>query len=431
LGSFEHMVYLMHDSFMHNKKFNTAAIALLYLFLVLFAHSTGGFKYDVECFTQWTLNIYKNGLRNTYAIFNNYMPFYQYVMYAFSMLAGSEENIVKNITYLKSVTILFDFVALWYVYRWIDKKVDYLIILIISMLNICFSYNSLIWGQVDGIHSALVFMSLYYAWQNRLVLSIVLFILALNMKLQAAIYAPVLGLICLYQLADKKEYKKLGTAIIAAVLVEACILFPFALQKEEGINLLWKQVTNSFSQFPWLGDCNFWSFVVPVNTWAVNDQGIFIFGLSYKTSGLILFSTSSLLVLWPLLRAVLLRLRGKKADLPPKEILWLMCAFIAVFFYFFNTEMHERYSHPALLFLTAYAFYSRNFVAYVVYCLAYFLVLEGGPRFLKLNNYDILLFNSLFRASMFALAIICMVFTYISAWRRHRLNAPDAIITKS
>lgn len=418
---------------MNNKSFRVAAIILLFVHLSLMGDRLHGFEYDLKCFSDWAKHIYKIGLPYTYAdIFNNYMPGYQYVLWVYSKMAGSAEAIGQYVYYLKSFTLAFDFLGLWYVYRWMDKKVDYLLLLFINIHNIAFSYNTMHWGQVDGIFSAMVFVSIYYAYQRRLVLGGIWYILAINMKLQAIIFAPVLGLIYLYWLADEKaNIKKVFTAVGAMLLLQLAILLPF-MTNSTGLPLLWnKVIIGSFSQFPYIGSYNFWAFVSPHNPWLVTDQTIFIAGISYKKAGLILFYTSSLLAMFPLMRAIYLKMRRRPAALPGKEAIWIICSLIGLLFYFFNTEMHERYSHPAWLFIIAYAFYTRRYFPYVVFSAAYFLVLENTIRWFNLNSYRTLVFNPIFIGSLFAVVIIYMFYRLysLSAGKNRAQGAPAAAIS--
>jgi Gpi18-like mannosyltransferase len=364
-------------------------------------------SFDQECFTSWTKHIHRYGLSKAYTnveISDNYMPIFQYVMWGFGKLAGSDAAITSDVGYLKSVTLLFDFLGLWFVYIWLDRKFDYLFLLLLSVLNIGFSYNTLIWGQIDGIYCCLSFVSVYYAYNNKIMMSMLCWILAVNTKLQAIIILPALSLLYLFWLIRERRVLTFAKAIGMAAILQLIILLPFF--KGHTLSLLRKEIVTSFSLYPWLGDNNFWTFIEPVNTWEVKDTGIFIFGLTYKTIGLLLFSCTLLVAIFPLLKNAVTQFYRTKPDLIPKEKLWLICALSAILFYFFNTEMHERYSHLAFLFLTAYAFYTSRYFSYLLFCLTYFLVLERGLHWFEFKNYDSLIFQSWFKASLYSLLIV-------------------------
>jgi hypothetical protein len=82
---------------------------------------------------------------------------------------------------------------------------------------------------------------------------------------------------------------------------------------------------------------------------------------------------------------------------------------IPLLFAFFNTQMHERYWHAAILFLAAYGFLRHDYLPYVLASVAYFLNLEGILRFLQLKNYGVLVFQPWFVAALFGLTILIAI----------------------
>lgn len=75
--------------------------------------------------------------------------------------------------------------------------------------------------------------------------------------------------------------------------------------------------------------------------------------------------------------------------------------------------MHERYCHPAFIFLTACALYSNYWLPYILFSVGYLLNLERVMTALHLNNYDILIFNARFVASIYGLSIIFLIIRLI------------------
>lgn len=365
--------------------------------------------FDGDCWRDWTIHIYRHGLMLAYHSGADYPPFYLYILYLFGKVWGSEQAIVEHIASLKSVTFMFDFWGLWYVYRWIDKKVDFVLLLLVSVFNIAYSYNSVIWGQVDGIMSTLVFISIYYAWKQRNILSAVWFVLAVNMKLQAIIFLPVWGLISLYNALDRKNVKPILKQLAIILLVQFILILPFLPDKYER-DTLWRAVTTAAGRYPFLSynAFNLWYFISP-DPFHTKDELAFG-GISCNNIGHMLFFTVSFIVLWPLLRNVFLKFKNSNTALLSKEKLWLMCSLVVLSFFYFNTQMHERYCHPAFIFLTAYSFYSRDFIPYVLFSAAYFLNLEGIYRWLELPNYDTLIFSPAFIAGLNGILIMYLMY---------------------
>lgn len=393
-----------------------STIILLLGVLTLIGAKVGGFWFDMECFKIWSAHIHTDGLSCTYTHWNNYMPVYQYIMKLYGVMMGTEARILEYVRLLKGFTLAFEFLGLWFVWKWIDKRTDFLLLLCVNMLNIAYSYNSVIWGQVDGIHTMMVFAAIYYGCERKIMLSAVWYLLAMNMKLQAIVFLPPLALIYLYHVLDTKKWQLIPYVVLMVSIGQALILWPF-LRIENGIALFWKQVTSATSIYPQvsLKAMNFWNLVVSGDTEQIPDKEIFISGLSYRMVGLLLFFASSFAALWPLLNMVWNKLAGKAITMLAKEKIWLVCALIAILFYFFNTQMHERYCHPAWIFLTAYAFYSGRFLPYILFSAAYLLNMERVMRFLWLPNYDrFFFFSPQFVAVLYLFCIIYLFFRLYS-----------------
>jgi Gpi18-like mannosyltransferase len=197
-----------------------------------------------------------------------------------------------------------------------------------------------IWGQVDGIMSTMIFISLYYAYRKKIILSGVWFILALNMKLQSVVFLPLWGLLCLFALIDKKSWKVAIYALLVMAAIQLLILLPFMAEKE-GMAGIWQAALGSVGRYPRvsMNAFNFWHLTIPQDPWNVSDESIWIGSLSYKRIGLLLFFTFSLAALWPLIRVVWQKIRRKESTISRQEV-WLTGSLLAILFFFFNTEMH-------------------------------------------------------------------------------------------
>ena len=96
------------------------------------------------------------------------------------------------------------------------------------------------------------------------------------------------------------------------------------------------------------------------------------------------------------------------ADTPTEELaaVLLSCGLIPVFFAYFNTQMHERYWHAAVLFLGAYGLLRRDYLLYVLVSLGYFLNLEDLLHHLRPFRHNSIFFKAWFVATLFGLVII-------------------------
>ena len=70
--------------------------------------------------------------------------------------------------------------------------------------------------------------------------------------------------------------------------------------------------------------------------------------------------------------------------------------------------MHERYFHPAMISLAAYAFYSGRFFPFILASIAYFINLERICWYLAMHN-DVYM-KSFFMDSRFVAALYLVLF---------------------
>jgi Gpi18-like mannosyltransferase len=394
-----------------DKKLDIFIPLLLFLFITLLLPSLPGMGYDIHnCWEPWALYIHQNGLKNAYGSDTDYMPVYQYILWAYVKISGTDKTIIENLRYISCATLLFDFLGLWYVAKWIDKKAAYFAVLLISILNLGYSYNTIIWGQIDGILSALVFISVYYAYKGNNLWAAVWLVLAFNLKIQTIIILPVWGLLFLNNIIANRSWKNIVLPVIAAAIVQVVLIIPFTLGNY-GVRKIIYVIIHSFNKYHSVAviEANIWHWLVPGNLLYTDDTKVWIAGLTYKQVGLALFFTSSFFALLPVILLIIKRWKtDNKRNLINKELIWVTSAMVYLLFYFFNTEIHERYCQPAFIFITAYTFFTGDFITYILFSLMYFLTLEYSMHHLRLENYETFIFDFRFLSSITALIIIML-----------------------
>jgi len=394
-----------------DRKLNIAIPLLLFLFITMLLPSFPGLGMDNDCWKDWALYIHNNGLRNAYGSKTDYMPVYQYFLWLYSMAAGSGKSISAYIPYLRCITLAFEFLGIWYVYKWIDKKLAYFAIIAICILNISYTYNTIIWGQLDGILSAMIFISLYYAWKGANLWSAIWLVLAINFKMQALIILPVWGLLFFNNFLNSRKIRDILIPVSVAIVLQVVIFIPFISDKYS-LSTVLDILTHSLNRNNAISvkAPNVWHLITSGTTEDLmygDDSSVWIAGLSYKTAGFILFFTTSFFALLPLLKLTVKNLRTThKKIVVKRELVWATAAMVYLLFYFFNTEIHERYCHPAFIFITAYAFYTGDFIVYILFSIAYFLTLEVTMHQMRLQNYDTVIFNMRFLAVMHAFILV-------------------------
>jgi Gpi18-like mannosyltransferase len=406
------------------KQLEALAAGMFFLLLVALMPGLTGFGWDIECLKNWSVYIQEHGLRNAYGSGTDYLPFYQYVLWVFAKAMGSAEAINQRFYFLRISTLIFDFWSLYILYRWIDRRHAYLLILVLAIGNVSYSYNTLLWGQIDTVWTAFSFAALYYAWRLRATLSAVCMVLALLTKLQAVIFVPLWAILFCHAIAVAEpggRLKKAGIAIVGAVVVGTLLFVPFMLG-EGGVASVWKVVTLASARFPrlTLSADNMWPWLIK-NAGELSDKPVVFAGITYKQVGIITFFLTSAFAMWPVARQAIVSVSNRaphqQAGLD-RQLIWLSGALVSILFFYCNTEMHERYAHAAGIFLTAYAFYSGKWGPLILFSIAQFLNLEVVLRWFALKNYGTVIFHPRIVSAIFLAAI---VWSFVLLYRRHFL----------
>ena len=386
-------------------------IAISFLALICFAViiPTSGHPWDNFCWAEWSNYIHLNGLGNVFFSSTDYLPLYHYILKIYSAMQASSEEIYANTRYLKIFTLVFHFITGYFIYRIIKRENENwdtaLVNTFFYLLNVAVLYNVIIWGQVDIILACFVFISVYYAIRHQSILSIAFLLLALNFKLHAVIFIPVVGLLLLPRMILCFSFKKLILGCVILTALQYLILLPFLINgSAENIPAV---ITGSVGKYAVISAYafNIWYLLLSGDLFNTTDTTL-VFGLSYKNWGLVLFLIMSTAALWPLLKSVYKSLLTKTINDIALDKIILICALIPLLFFYFNTQMHERYSHPALAFLITYSILKKRPLLSIIASVAYFLNLEAELKFFQLPNYGTLIFDTRFISGLYLLTII-------------------------
>lgn len=407
---------------LNENKAYIAIYSLLFLFYITILPKDGH-GWDTQCWKEWTRYSFENGLSNIYKSWTDYLPLYHYVLWIFGHFQGSVEHIEQNIYLLKAFTVAIEFIGGFYLVKLISLKIENqnerFTLSLFYFLNIAIFYNSLIWGQVDGILATLLFISIYYAIKEKIMLVLVFFILAINFKLQAIIFLPVIGLVILPTIVKRFNFYLLLKWVGIIILLQTLILLPFILVGDLG--RIANVIFGSFGKFPVvsMNAYNFWFWFFKGDLMQIQDSKEFL-NITLKHWGLILFLITSFIALFPLLKnAFDIILKRNNPPFSLEKIL-IVSSIIPLLFFFFNTQMHERYSHPAVIFVIAYSIISRNSAPAIIICIAYLLNLEDVYRFLKLNDYNAFYFKRHFIAIIYFIGILSL-YASLSGYELNRL----------
>jgi Gpi18-like mannosyltransferase len=287
-------------------------------------------------------------------------------------------------------------------------------IILLSFINIAFWYNAIIFGQVDSIFSTLAFASVYMAIKGNIKNALMFMLLSLNFKLQAIIFVPIIVIFLIPYFFKSFDLKRIMVVLSSLIFLQLAIIFPFMMPEELG--RIKNVVTGAVDFYPVvsMNAYNIWDLLLEGNLKSLEDN-IVVNGLSYKNWGLLMFFTSSFIALTPLL---IISFRKRKDEVisylnnqNTLNIIFLSCGLIPLLFFFCNTQMHERYSHPALLFIFAFSYVNKNYIPLLLFSFAYFFNLDGVLREFDLG----IIGNNLFRnrdfiAILYAILILYMFF---------------------
>jgi len=390
-----------------------------------------GFTDDINCWVNWSDTIRQNGLRNVYDGDTNYLPVYHYVLWAFSKFAPDRDSLVAYSYVLKYLTLFVEMLGLWIIYLWSGKRISFSLMLILSLFNTSFIYNNVIWGQVDGILATLAIATLYFVYKRNYVPGALFLCVMLNFKLQGIIFVPLYILVLLAQTSLKQWLKVVLISLFTFVAMQVLILLPFMF-KSGGVQQILHTLNSLVGYVPKVSSLafNFWSLVLGSGADATPDHLVAFAGLNYKQIGLCLFMSGLFITLFPLIRFIYMK-EIMKSDIGelPREVVWISAALITLLFFYCNTQMHERYSHPAFIFIAALFFNNgRYWPIYLLFSFAYLMNLEFVLRALQLDNYDSSwLFNRKLIALIFGGIIISLG---ISLFRQFRLADSDRSFMK-
>lgn len=403
---------------------------LLVLFVTVLLRHTFGHWWDNDLFKIWATHNAQWGLTKIYYSGSDYLPLYHYILYGYARLLGNAETLADWFPSIHMITFLFDILGIWFIYKWIEKRYDFNTLLLLLVFNVSYTYNTLIWGQVDGILSALMFAAIYFAWKGRAAAGAVFFVLGLNMKLQGIIFLPVFGLLYLFNIANRRNWQSVIMPVIALAVTQFIIIIPFLIDTQNLVTLWNYVVVGSVGRLSEisLNAYNFW-YLFYKDPKAMSDTLPFIGGMSHNKFGLLAFMVVSFFAMLPLIISLWRKMVNKINDEPmDRRQVWLACALVNLAFFYFNTQMHERYCHPAFIFIAAYAYYTKDFFPFIVFSLAYFLSLDKVLQWLGLNsrNQGLAIYNPILLSCMYLL-VTCYLFIRLAIISRRGTEVKQEI----
>ena len=343
---------------------------------------------DVYLFQAWAVLLFEGGLPNFYYsdMFTDYTPVYMYVLWGI----GALRHLLGDLPYMSR-----EFNMLVFAPAVISDMVTGMLLLLICrrvfyndgdfgkpfwitlayLLNPAVIINSSMWGQVDAIHTLLLFVALYALHKYQTLPVYLLYGFAVLTKPHSLIVAPIfLYSAFLYFKERNYSIKAAFTVIgygIATFVFMALLIAPFTW----GLNFvsLWQQYSQYLGTRPF-ASINAYNFYAMLGG---NWQSISPF---FNFVTIVAIVGVSLMTFWIL---------HKRWD---RISIFFCAALLFIITFNFSVQMHERYLFPALLFLLVAAVFmhqknpkSRRFIVlyigftitFTLNCLDVLLSLHG------------------------------------------------------
>lgn len=394
---------------------------LLILFLIglavrLLLINLPGFQIDVNAWFAWAIRLNQVGFTNFYSdqIWTNYTPGYLYILgilgFIKNLLHMSDSNFVLL---LKFPSIGAEIILGLLVYRQVAKKslVWATVAASFILFNPAFLFNSAVWGQIDGLLTLMLVISVYFLDQKKFILSSILLGLGFLIKPQAIALLPLFTLFFL----KNKSIKNLLQLTLPFSLTVFLLSLPFFInQPFSGIpNLFFKMV----SDYPYtsLFAYNFWGVI---GFWIPDSQ--LWNGLTYQTWGYILLASY-----WTAIGYFYFSKENSPTVYFKKKLsVYTLATLATLGFFFLPTRVHERYLYPAIVFLILFAiiYKSRLLVALtgilsLLHLLnLYYVYVYYNEFYFKLPKilYNFLLYNFVSSSSKILSLVSVVIFILIS-----------------
>lgn len=315
-----------------------------------------GYHTDIACFKGWAISVYQLGPANFYTsgMFADYPPGYMYILYVlgwirelFAIDAGGPVFTLV----IKLPSMIAEVITSVIVYRIARAEIGKIFGLlcgIFVLFNPAMFFDTAVWGQIDAVFTLFIILTIYYLKKEKYIYGALFFAIALLLKPQAIMFAPVVGLAYVYALFKKGETYKGLIGVFGGALVAVAVLFAASLPFQGSQEPLWLidkyTATVGFYEFASLNAFNL--FALMGANFVYNTQPFLL--LDYQSWGRIFIV---------LICVVIIILQWRTRQQCP---LFDISAFLIISVFMLAHGMHERYILPACICLIfAYA-YSRD-----------------------------------------------------------------------
>lgn len=312
-------------------------VILVLLFLARFYISTLSYNPDMDNHFAWVKSLQEQGFAGFYErdfsprAGANYPPLINEAFYFAQEISNNLNIQTSEVTFslYKIPAVLFETIAFVLIGALISP-----ILLVVLLINPGIFYNTLLWGQTEGLMAAFIVFSIFFSWKKKVYLSWLMFVLGLLFKQSALVYAP---LILLFNLKAFKLKQNIWPIVIS-VIIFALAFIPFYGTKfiSGAYNFIVLQT----------GGHETWGSVNALNLWflagknQVSDSTLLSF-FSYRQISLVVTFGFYVYVLYLAYKS--------KLNLSKQLI---FAGFISFIVFLFMTRVHERHFLPTLILIS-------------------------------------------------------------------------------
>jgi Gpi18-like mannosyltransferase len=343
--------------------------ALGLLTRLILARYSGGLRFDVSLFRQWSERLVQVGPAHFYApgYFADYLPGYLYVLLALGKASHALSGRTPSIAMLKLPAIIADLgvgALAMLLAAHITPRTQRggsragAAAAVAILLNPGLILISAVWGQVDSLLALLVLAGIYVLATGRQsalreACGVALLAMAFATKAQALPALPVIGVVLAYRHLVRGAFSlrawsaaimRVGLLVILAVAVVVAMFRPFGVSPTE-IPAFYR---NSGSVYPFtsLWAFNLWG-AIGFYRFDVGPGAVAVAGIGALHIGLFSFTLATIAIMvrcWESLR--------RRVD--PNAVALFGAVAVTCAAFVLLTRMHERYSYLAVVALAPF-----------------------------------------------------------------------------
>src|SRR3989344_5256787 len=395
-------------------------VILLLAFAVRFAVSWNeGYGFDIGVYQGWARSAVEYGVADSYTkqVGGNMLPDYPPLSitilsvfgHGYKMLFGEFDlSWIGYRMFIKLPAILADVLicALLYVvlHRLKGKKAGLLAALAYAVSPAAI-YDSAIWGQTDSIYALFLMAAVAaWAWKHEEAAAVML-AFAMLTKLQAIVLFPLFLFLLLL------NFRRILRFSVTGIVTTIIVLLPYAFGNVlENIANVYLGAVGRYSNVT-VGAYNFWWAILADKGWRIESTEAPFGGISYGTTGIILFAVAYAFILYIFRKAI--RKPGCM------EALFYCASLLCIAFFLFLPQMHERYLFPFVVLGVPLIFISKQIAAaYWGIVIAFTINLMGV---MPLSAIDKALYREFDTLDVFIAStqVWLFVFLVIAAYRRY------------